>query len=67
MKKTMEDMELIECAKKVRDFCKSHQYNPKTNYCECCPFYYKGDYFTGCLLTDSRGNKVDSPEDWCLD
>jgi hypothetical protein len=55
-----EDINIIECAKKVRDFCKSRRYNPKTNHCKCCPFYYEGDYFMGCLLTDS-------PEDWQLD
>lgn len=57
-----EDISIIDCAKRVRDFCKSHRDNTKTNSCECCPFYYKGDYFMGCLLTDSWG-----PGDWQLD
>ena len=59
--------ELIECAKKIRDCCREHRYNPDTDYCHGCPFWYKGIYFTGCILQDSWHNEVDNPGDWQLD
>lgn len=59
--------ELIECAKKIRDCCREYRYNPDTDYCHGCPFWYKGVYFTGCILQDSRYNEVDNPGDWELD
>ena len=59
--------ELYDCAKKISQCCQAYRYNAETNYCHGCPFCYKGDYFTGCILQDSRRNEVDNPGDWCLD
>lgn len=59
--------ELWGYAKKIRDCCQAYRYNAETNYCHGCPFWYKGDYFTGCILQDSRRNEVDNPGDWDLD
>lgn len=59
--------DVIECARKIRGCCQAYRYNAETNYCQGCPFWYKGDCFTGCILQDSRRNEVDNPGDWDLD
>lgn len=59
--------DVVECAKKIRDCCQTYRDNAETDYCQGCPFWYKGVYFTGCLLKDSTYNEVDNPGDWELD
>lgn len=59
--------ELWGYAKEISKCCQYYRYNAETDYCHGCPFWYKGDYFTGCILQDSRYNEVDNPGDWDLD
>lgn len=56
--------DVMACAKKIRDCCKTYRYNSETNYCEGCPFYR---YFIGCILQDRRRNEIDNPGCWNLD
>lgn len=63
----MTKTDLWECAKRIKECCQTYRDNPKTDYCQGFPFWYKGDYFTGCILQDSRRNEVDNPGDWDLD
>ena len=57
-----EDINIIDCAKRIRDCCRTYRENPETGYCQGCHFWYKSDYCHGCILRDGT-----NPGDWDLD
>lgn len=54
--------DVIECARKIRDCCRTYREEPETGYCQGCPFWFKSDYCHGCILRDGA-----NPGDWDLD